>query len=199
MPALNGSGHLLDDHADVRNRYSPDEPPTPCWHCHGEIKRGSWANRGLCARCYKRWHDHGFAGDRPPEPRTDGGEYVAAERVGWGQVVADPYVLADFARLDNPAIPGRTAELARRFGVARRTIYRWRARLNEERRRAELLATAAAVCGRTRWRNRLRPGAITGREIGPDVAGTSPVAAMVAAQVFDSSASRPARPAYFRA
>jgi len=196
MPALNGSGHLLDDHIDAANRYTNAGPLDDCWHCGAPRRHGQTAHRGLCSRCYHHWHEHGFAGHAPPPLRQRTG-YVASEQIGWGVSVRDPYVLHDFARLDNPSIPGRTAELCRRFGVTRRTLSRWRARLNKERRRAELLALARSSCGRTRWRNRLRAGAGSGREVWPDEG--SPVAAMVAAQVLDQTSSSPARVACFRA
>jgi transposase-like protein len=192
----NGSGHLLDETFEAHNTYTRPAVLDDCWHCKSPREHNPNANRGLCARCYRRWQCHGFAGDAPPDAVGNRGEYVIGERIGWQRVALDAGVLADFARLDRPEIPGRTAELCRRFGVSRRTLSRWRARLKQQQRHAELLATAARACGRSRWRSRLRPGATYGRG-SPDEAG--PVAAMVAAQILDQTASSVARAAYFRA
>lgn len=191
----NNSGHVLDDRPAAVNRYTADDLP-PCWNCRGPRERSRHANRDLCSRCYRRWQSHGFAGGAPPDAVPNRGEYVAAERIGWQLVARDPYLLLDFARLDNPSIPGRTAELCQRFGVTRRTLTRWRARLADERAHADRLKIAAAVMGRSRWRRRLRPGALSGREVTPDV---GPVAALVAARAHDSRASSVVRAAYLRA
>jgi len=183
--AVNGSGHLLGQPA-TRNRYTePSEEP--CWHCHRPRDASHpWALRGLCSRCYRRWADHGFDTHAPPEPRT-------THR--W--VITDPELLAEFARRDRPDIPGRSAELARRFGVSRKTLSRMRKRVAQQRERERLITTAAEVCGRQRWRNRLRPGARQGGERTPNVG--DPVAAMVAAETHDQGTRSVARATYFRA
>ena len=194
--ATNNSGHILGDSTTVgRNKYT-SAPLADCWHCHRPRVSGQHANRGLCARCYRRWQQHGFAGHAPPDPETNRGIYVIGERIGWQQVAVDEYLLADFAALDRPNVPGRTAELCQRFGVSRRTLARWRKRIAQRERREQLLALARSSCGRTRWRNRLRPGATSRLRGGP---GVDPVAAMVAAQILDPSARSTARAACFRA
>jgi hypothetical protein len=144
----------------------------PCWNC-GQPRRAKradkWAGRGLCGACNRRWHDNGYQGDRPPAPR---------DRQGWENV--SMLVLEDFARLDG-TMP--THELVRRFGKTRRTLTRWRRRIEADNARTYRLATAARACGRDRWRAQLRPT--------PRPATTvEPTLALFAAQSYEQIAAR---------
>ena len=132
-----------------RNRYDDERDPD-CWHC-GAVRETSgrmrdFANLGLCARCYKRWSDHGFAGCAPP----------AVDRHAGGWQWYDDLLLDEFAERDRPGVTGASAELARYFGVTRRTLTRWRRIVAARKRRGRLLKIAAEVAGRDRWRSRLR-------------------------------------------
>lgn len=83
-------------------------PIVECWCCG---RSASHQGRGLCATCYTRWQQKGFAGPGPgPEfqPQTERARDHAA-------VIT--------------ALPARAA--AERIGVSARTIVRWRAALRE--------------------------------------------------------------------
>lgn len=79
-----------------------------CWCC-GRTKQQR--ARGLCIRCYNRWHRRGFA---PPGP---GPEFrPAAERA---QEYAQ--VITTFS----------AAEAGRVLGISARTVVRWRSALRQ--------------------------------------------------------------------
>lgn len=86
--------------------------PRPPWRAtyHG--------GRGYCARCYKRWGDHGYPAAGPPPPGR-AGLHAGSERSAAGR-------REDYAELRQ--LHGLTVlEAAVRLGIVRRTAYRYEA------------------------------------------------------------------------
>jgi hypothetical protein len=83
-------------------------PLAECWCCG---RPGRHAGRGLCERCYNRWHQHGFAGPGP------GPEFIPQ---------------AERAREYAHVITTLSARAAgEKLGISARTVQRWRAALRE--------------------------------------------------------------------
>lgn len=141
LTALNGSGHLHEPADHHRNQYDDPFNVDPCSHCGGPRVRGraglGRCNLGLCSTCYTRWMDNGYPAGGPPQRRPGGR--------GWR--LNDPGLLAEFAELDRCGTPGRSAELAQRFGVTRRTLSRWRRVIERRAHTRELRANAITDAG----------------------------------------------------
>jgi len=93
----------------------------PCRNPHCDRACESWrktyrGNLGYCARCWKRWMDHGYPAAGPPAPcYRHGSPGPAAGRI------------EDYQWLKRQGLSA--AEAAVRLGLTRRTLLRYNARL----------------------------------------------------------------------
>jgi len=94
---------------DGRGRPVPPVILEPCRECGAPRRSHDDANRGYCRTCYRRWADNGYPVEGPPAPRYRG--------------PSDPLVFAEFARRYRTS---ETTALARDLGVSRRTLQRWK-------------------------------------------------------------------------
>jgi hypothetical protein len=90
-----------------------------CWCCGRE---GTCA-RGLCVRCYSRWHGRGFQGPGPGPERVPYAEKAA------GLIGGIPQHDSHEAEPPSGALTAR--QMAERIGVSERTVTRYRAALRE--------------------------------------------------------------------